>query len=174
MGGEQPIGLTSDFQCNYLKCRQNLPERRTFGNSKVREGQSLFRNGRIRAARFLTLATRMLSKEMRFWKLPKNRVFSISFFPKTGLKIFCCQPNVTTTLTRCRGLLWDTHWSSFSGDESRSKLRTGQKHVEKLLYIYRVPWPEHLSTTKRTLKSSHLRLKATQWASRSTILIGCL
>ena len=37
--------------------------------------------------------------------------------------------------------------------------RKGQKHLKKMLFIQRVPWPDHLSRTERPLKSSRQLLQ---------------
>ena len=52
--------------------------------------------------------------------------------------------------------------------------RRGQKLLKKLLYIERIPWPDHISTTERTLKSSRKPHREIQSASRSPVYFHCL
>ena len=52
--------------------------------------------------------------------------------------------------------------------------RKVQKQLKKLLYIWRLPWPDQLFTTERTMRSFQLPLQAFQWASRIIFHFYCL
>ena len=52
--------------------------------------------------------------------------------------------------------------------------RKVQKQLKKMLYIKRLPWPDQLFTTERTMKSSQLPLQAFQWASWNIVHFYCL
>ena len=66
-----------------------------------------------------------------------------------------------------------THESVFQAKRVLVTYRKWQKQLKKLPNIQRVPWPDHLSRTERTLESSRLLLQATQWASLNSVHLYC-
>ena len=81
--------ITAEVQETYPNFSQNLNGKENFVISKVGEIQPLLDKGRLRAARFQKLTTRMFSEEKGIWKqniLPKSRVFS-----ENSIKTFFAQ-----------------------------------------------------------------------------------
>ena len=152
--------------------KQKIAEKENSEISKLRESPLVFSKNHLIAAGFKKLRSTGLTKDLRIWKqkiLPKSSVFSVCLLRKIERKIFRATRRLQEHRKNAESF-WETPTKGiFPGAKTRSKLSQKKKQLKKIAVCPRLPWPDHPSTTERTLISSWLLLEATQWASRSTI-----